>query len=146
MRDRQGPRAAIRQMVCPHMIPGPLASGRPPRIFTLILLAGLSALGMNLHLPSLAGMAEYYAVDYRVMQLSVALYLAGNAVVQIFVGPISDQMGRRPVILISIVSVPAGHTGLHLCADGGAVPVVPGGADSGGGHHGAEPRRGARHV
>ncbi|UWQ77879.1 multidrug effflux MFS transporter [Leisingera sp. S132] len=75
----------------------------PPRIFTLILLAGLSALGMNLHLPSLAGMAEYYAVDYRVMQLSVALYLAGNAVVQIFVGPISDQMGRRPVILGSIV-------------------------------------------
>ncbi|UWQ29988.1 multidrug effflux MFS transporter [Leisingera sp. M527] len=75
----------------------------PPRIFTLILLAGLSALGMNLHLPSLAGMSEYYAVDYRVMQLSVALYLAGNAVVQIFVGPISDQMGRRPVILVSIV-------------------------------------------
>ncbi|NSY38570.1 multidrug effflux MFS transporter [Leisingera sp. ANG59] len=75
----------------------------PPRIFTLILLAGLSALGMNLHLPSLAGMAEYYAVDYRVMQLSVALYLAGNAVVQIFVGPVSDQMGRRPVILGSIV-------------------------------------------
>ncbi|MBY6055525.1 multidrug effflux MFS transporter [Leisingera daeponensis] len=75
----------------------------PPRIFTLILLAGLSALGMNLHLPSLAGMADYYAVDYRVMQLSVALYLAGNAVVQIFVGPISDQMGRRPVILGSIV-------------------------------------------
>ncbi|WP_264210246.1 multidrug effflux MFS transporter [Leisingera thetidis] len=75
----------------------------PPRIFTLILLAGLSALGMNLHLPSLAGMAEYYTVDYRVMQLSVALYLAGNAVVQIFVGPISDQMGRRPVILTSIV-------------------------------------------
>ncbi|KIC11485.1 multidrug MFS transporter [Leisingera sp. ANG-M1] len=75
----------------------------PPRIFTLILLAGLSALGMNLHLPSLAGMAEYYAVEYRVMQLSVALYLAGNAVVQIFVGPISDQMGRRPVILASIV-------------------------------------------
>ncbi|WP_424978475.1 multidrug effflux MFS transporter [Leisingera sp. S232] len=80
------------------------ASGQrtPPRIFTLILLAGLSALGMNLHLPSLAGMAEYYVVDYRVMQLSVALYLAGNAVVQIFVGPISDQMGRRPVILGSI--------------------------------------------
>ncbi|UWQ55068.1 multidrug effflux MFS transporter [Leisingera caerulea] len=75
----------------------------PPRTFTLILLAGLSALGMNLHLPSLAGMSEYYAVDYRVMQLSVALYLAGNAVVQIFVGPISDQMGRRPVILTSIV-------------------------------------------
>ena len=74
----------------------------PPRIFTLILLAGLSALGMNLHLPSLPGMSEYFQVDYRLMQLSVALYLAGNAVVQIIVGPISDQMGRRPVILGSI--------------------------------------------
>ncbi|MEY8801474.1 multidrug effflux MFS transporter [Leisingera sp. XS_AS12] len=75
----------------------------PPRIFTLILLAGLSALGMNIHLPSLPSMTEYFQTDYRLMQLSVALYLAGNAVVQILVGPISDQMGRRPVIMGSIV-------------------------------------------
>ena len=86
-----------------YAAPGPRPADAPRHIFTLILLAGLSALVMNLHLPSLAGMAEFYTVDYRVMQLSVALYLAGNAVVQIFVGPISDQMGRRPVILISIV-------------------------------------------
>lgn len=33
------------------------------------------------------------------MQLSVALYLAVSAIVQIFVGPISDKLGRRPVIL-----------------------------------------------
>lgn len=79
------------------------AQRTPPRIFTLILLAGLSALGMNIHLPSLPSMTEYYQTDYRLMQLSVALYLAGNAVVQIIVGPISDQMGRRPVIMGSIV-------------------------------------------
>ncbi|EBA16538.1 drug resistance transporter, Bcr/CflA family protein [Roseobacter sp. SK209-2-6] len=57
---------------------------------------------MNLHLPSLPGMAAYFDADYRLMQLSVSLYLGGNAVVQIIVGPISDQMGRRPVILGSI--------------------------------------------
>jgi DHA1 family bicyclomycin/chloramphenicol resistance-like MFS transporter len=74
-----------------------------PHVATLILLAGLSALGMNLHLPALPSMAEYFQVDYRLMQLSVALYLGGNAVVQIFVGPISDQMGRRPVLLASMV-------------------------------------------
>ncbi len=73
-----------------------------PHITTLILLAGLSALGMNLHLPSLPSMSEYFQVEYRVMQLSVPLYLAGNAAVQIFVGPISDQMGRRPVLLTSM--------------------------------------------
>jgi DHA1 family bicyclomycin/chloramphenicol resistance-like MFS transporter len=75
----------------------------PPHIGTLILLAGISALAMNVFLPSLPGMAAYYEVDYRLMQLSVALYLGVNAVVQILVGPISDKMGRRPVILISIV-------------------------------------------
>lgn len=73
-----------------------------PHIATLMLLAGLSALGMNLHLPALPSMAQYFQVDYRLMQLSVALYLGGNAVVQIFVGPISDQMGRRPVLLASM--------------------------------------------
>ncbi|WP_446728344.1 multidrug effflux MFS transporter [Phaeobacter sp. QD34_3] len=75
----------------------------PPHIGTLILLAGLSALAMNVFLPSLPGMAAYFEADYRLMQLSVALYLGVNAVVQILVGPISDQMGRRPVILTSII-------------------------------------------
>lgn len=75
----------------------------PPHISTLILLAGISALGMNVFLPSLPGMAVYFEVDYYRMQLSVSLYLAMNAVIQILVGPISDKMGRRPVILTGIV-------------------------------------------
>ena len=71
----------------------------PPHILTLILLAGVSALCMNIFLPSLPSMAEYYGTDYAVMQLSIAVYLAVNAVLQIVVGPISDKLGRRPVIL-----------------------------------------------
>ncbi len=71
----------------------------PPHIATLILMAGVSALAMNIFLPSLPGMAEYFDAPYRLMQLSVALYLAVNAVLQILIGPISDKLGRRPVIL-----------------------------------------------
>jgi DHA1 family bicyclomycin/chloramphenicol resistance-like MFS transporter len=71
----------------------------PPHIGTLILLAGISALCMNVFLPSLPGMAVYFDADYSLMQLSVAVYLAVTAVLQIIVGPISDKMGRRPVIL-----------------------------------------------
>ena len=70
-----------------------------PHILTLILLAGLSALAMNIFLPSLPGMTAYFDTDYRLMQLSVALYLGVNAVLQLIVGPISDRWGRRPVIL-----------------------------------------------
>ncbi len=48
-------------------------------------------------------MALYFNVEYRVMQLSVALYLAVSGVLQIIVGPISDRFGRRPVLLVAII-------------------------------------------
>jgi len=71
----------------------------PPHIATLILLAGISALAMNIFLPSLPGMTAYFDTDYATMQLAVAFYLAGNAVLQLVIGPVSDRFGRRPVIL-----------------------------------------------
>ncbi|QDY69579.1 multidrug effflux MFS transporter [Qingshengfaniella alkalisoli] len=73
----------------------------PPNIVTLVLLAGVPAAAMNVYLPSLPTMTEHFQTEYRLMQLSVALYLAVNAVLQIFIGPISDRFGRRPVILWS---------------------------------------------
>ncbi|MEM9318748.1 MAG: multidrug effflux MFS transporter [Pseudomonadota bacterium] len=75
----------------------------PPHIFTLIVLTGLGALSMNVFLPSLPGMAEYFETEYRLVQLSVALYLGMNAVMQVFLGPISDRFGRRPVLLWSLI-------------------------------------------
>jgi DHA1 family bicyclomycin/chloramphenicol resistance-like MFS transporter len=75
----------------------------PPHIVTLVLMAGLAALAMNIFLPSLPNMTEYFDTDYRLMQLSVSLYLAMSAVLQLFIGPISDRFGRRPVVLSAIV-------------------------------------------
>lgn len=74
----------------------------PPHILTLVLLSGIGALSMNVFLPSLPGMARYFGVDYSLMQLSVTSYLAGSAVVQLVVGPISDRYGRRPVMLAGL--------------------------------------------
>ena len=70
-----------------------------PHIVTLILMSGISALAMNIFLPSLPNMTAHFETDYRLMQLSVALYLMVNAVLQIVIGPISDKMGRRPVVM-----------------------------------------------
>ncbi|MFD1911737.1 multidrug effflux MFS transporter [Halodurantibacterium flavum] len=76
----------------------------PPHIFTLVLLTSLSALAMNVFLPSLNNMTLHFGTEYWVMQLSVSLYLAVNAVLQIFIGPVSDRFGRRPVLIWSIVA------------------------------------------
>jgi DHA1 family bicyclomycin/chloramphenicol resistance-like MFS transporter len=71
----------------------------PPTVFTLTVVAGLGALSMNIFLPSLPEMTEYFGTTYGLMQLSVALYLGVTAFLQILVGQISDRYGRRPVLL-----------------------------------------------
>ena len=75
----------------------------PPHIFTLVILAGVQALNMNLFLPSLPTMAEYFNVSYSVMQLSISGYFAATAFLPIIIGPISDRMGRRPVMICAIL-------------------------------------------
>ena len=89
----------------------------PPKIVTLILLAGLSALTMNIFLPSLPGMAVYFGVPYGVMQQSVALYLALSAALQIVIGPISDRYGRRKVLIGSLILFLLATIGTLLAPD-----------------------------
>ena len=72
-----------------------------PHISTLVMIAGLSALSMNIFLPSLPGMAAYFGVSYGVMQQSVSLYLLLSALLQLLIGPLADRFGRRPVLLVS---------------------------------------------
>ena len=71
----------------------------PPHILTLVLIAGLPALSMNVFLPSLPSMARDFDAPYRVVQLSVAVYLGASAALQLFIGPVADRYGRRPVLL-----------------------------------------------
>ncbi len=74
----------------------------PPHIITLVIIAGVAALCMNVFLPSLAAMAIYFETDYAVMQFAVSGYLAATACLQLVIGPLSDLFGRRPVMLASI--------------------------------------------
>ncbi|MEE4188795.1 MAG: multidrug effflux MFS transporter [Roseobacter sp.] len=75
-----------------------------PHIATLILLAGMSAVVMNMFLPSLPKMTAHFDTDYSIMQLSVALYLGVSGALQIFLGPVSDKYGRRPVLLFGLTA------------------------------------------
>jgi len=75
----------------------------PPHILTLVSIAAIGPLAMNIFLPSLPGMARYFQTDYWVIQLLVSLYLAAIAVTQLLIGPLSDRYGRRPVLLVSLL-------------------------------------------
>lgn len=96
----------------------------PPHIVTLILIAGLAALSQNIFLPSLPEMAAFFGTDYAVMQLTLSGYLAGTAVLQLLIGPLSDRYGRRPVLIgallifiaATVVTVFATHVAVFLAA------------------------------
>jgi len=74
----------------------------PPHILTLVLITGMSALSMSIFLPSLAAMTDYFQTDYAIMQIAVSGYLAATAVLQVFIGPISDRFGRRNLVMGSL--------------------------------------------
>ncbi|PJI42809.1 MAG: Bcr/CflA family drug resistance efflux transporter [Rhizobium sp.] len=75
----------------------------PPHIVTLVAIAGLSALTMNIFLPSLPSMAKDFGVTYGTIQILISGYIAMTAVVQIAIGPLSDRFGRRPTVIGSLV-------------------------------------------
>ncbi|EKF17914.1 Bcr/CflA subfamily drug resistance transporter [Nitratireductor pacificus pht-3B] len=66
---------------------------------TLVVATATAAVSMNVFLPSLPGLATYFDADYSVVQLAVSLYLAATAALQLVIGPASDRLGRRPVML-----------------------------------------------
>jgi DHA1 family bicyclomycin/chloramphenicol resistance-like MFS transporter len=73
-----------------------------PGLATLVLAASVGPLAMNVFLPSLPGMARYFQTDYGLVQLTVSLYLAATAALQLIIGPASDRFGRRPVLMASL--------------------------------------------
>ena len=70
-----------------------------PSMFTLMLLASISALALNSFLPTLENMANHFNTSTAIMGLSVGIYLGSSAIFQLFAGPLSDNFGRRPVLL-----------------------------------------------
>ena len=80
-----------------------LAAKSNPHLITLIFITAASIVSLNMFLPSLANMATEFSVSYRVMNISVAGYLAVTAFLQIIIGPLSDRYGRRIILLFSVI-------------------------------------------
>ncbi|MEO0939795.1 MAG: Bcr/CflA family efflux MFS transporter [Pseudomonadota bacterium] len=71
----------------------------PPRLVTLVLLTALTVLTLNMFLPALPAMRVFFGVDEAVMGRAISVYMAAAALLQLILGPLSDRLGRRPVIL-----------------------------------------------
>ena len=89
----------------------------PPRLLTLTLLTALSAVTLNMILPSLPSMARDLAARESVTALAVSGYMLASALFQLLLGPLSDRCGRRPVMLGALVIFVAASLGCMLAQD-----------------------------
>ena len=77
------------------------ADGRPSYAI-LVAISAIGPLALNIFMPSMPGLQREFGVSYGVVQLTLTLYLIGMAVCQLVYGPISDKVGRRPMLLFGI--------------------------------------------
>lgn len=68
-------------------------------------------------MPSLVNIADDLATDYAIVSLSISGYLAVTAVIQLLVGPLSDRIGRRPVLLVAVFVFACASLGCVLAQD-----------------------------
>lgn len=73
-----------------------------PPIWLLMSITVASQLALTIFLPSLPALAQNLEVAYGTAQLTLSAYLLAFAFAQLAVGPLSDRMGRRPVLLASL--------------------------------------------
>ncbi len=74
-----------------------------PGLFLLIAMSAIGPIALNIFIPSMPGLQATFATDYATVQLTLTFYLAALAIAQLFIGPISDRFGRRPVFLCGMV-------------------------------------------
>lgn len=74
-------------------------TGLRPSLLILVAVSAINPAGINIFIPSMASMEKVFNTDFATIQLTLSLYLAGVAVSQLLIGPLSDRFGRRPILL-----------------------------------------------
>ncbi|HTN57544.1 MAG TPA: multidrug effflux MFS transporter [Protaetiibacter sp.] len=85
------------------------ALSRPERLTYILVLGALTALGpftIDLYLPALPILERELHAPTALVQLTLTATMVGFALGQLFVGPLSDQVGRRrPLLLATAVHI-----------------------------------------
>jgi DHA1 family bicyclomycin/chloramphenicol resistance-like MFS transporter len=68
----------------------------------LVAMTACGTLGMHIIIPALPATARALNMSIGTSQLTITLYLIGLAIGQLLYGPMSDRLGRRPVVLIGL--------------------------------------------
>ncbi|QHM72937.1 multidrug efflux MFS transporter EmrD [Mixta intestinalis] len=83
-------------------------------LLMLIVLVAVGQMAQTIYVPAMSIIAESFNVRDGVMQRVMAAYLMTYGGSQLFYGPLSDSIGRRPVILMGMCVFMVGALGALL--------------------------------
>lgn len=86
-------------------------------IVTIALLSMIGPFSIDTYLPSFPDIEHDYHIDRALLSQSLGAYLAAAAISTLFWGPLSDRIGRRFVILGTLVIYLAASIGCALAKD-----------------------------
>jgi DHA1 family bicyclomycin/chloramphenicol resistance-like MFS transporter len=85
------------------------------------LLGAVGPFAIDMYLPALPTVAAEFGASPQAVQATLTLYFVGFGVSQLVYGPLSDQKGRRPPLLIGLGIFLAGTLGCALAPDVGSL-------------------------
>lgn len=74
----------------------------------LVFLLVIGPIAMDMYVPSLPFITNYFQVSTTAVKLTITFYLFGFSFAQLIYGPLSDRFGRRIIMLIGLVIALAG--------------------------------------
>jgi DHA1 family bicyclomycin/chloramphenicol resistance-like MFS transporter len=77
----------------------------------LLLITLLGVFPLDVILPSVPLLARDFAVDAQYIAYSISLFAIGVAISQTIIGPLSDRMGRKRLLIVGLVVSIAGAAG-----------------------------------
>lgn len=84
-----------------------------PNLILLSLLAAFPPLSIDMYLPAIPTLQEAWGLTHAQANLSLVIYFAAFSVFLLIHGPLSDRFGRRPVLILGILTFILGS---GLCA------------------------------
>ncbi|MBW7984354.1 purine nucleoside transporter PunC [Enterobacillus tribolii] len=93
----------------------------------MLYLAGLSMLGYlatDMYLPAFGAMQQEFGSSAGMISASLSIFLAGFAFTQLLWGPLSDRIGRKPVLLAGLGIFAVGCLGMLWVQDTSTMLVL----------------------
>src|ERR1044072_1334343 len=83
-------------------------------LLMLVAMTCVAPISLYMLVPALPVLATTFGGDISVAQMTVSLYMVGIACSQLIMGPLSDKLGRRPVLLAGLALMGAASVGCSL--------------------------------